>query len=84
MKLTKEQLKRIIKEELGNLLKEDEFSEDGFYIHEYGDHFEGPFASMEEAVAAAEKLDPNMGDLQIAQFEDGMQVPGTTIGIDEL
>ena len=84
MKLTKEQLRRIIKEELANLLNEDEFSEDGFYIHEYGDHYAGPFNSLEEAIAVAKNLDPNMGDLQIAQFKDGMQLPGTTVGLDEL
>ena len=64
-------------------LQENEFSVDGYYIHEFGAHYDGPFQTLEQAEAAGAKLPPYMSDLQIAYFKDGEMVPGTTEYLEE-
>jgi hypothetical protein len=64
-------------------LQENEFSVDGYYIHEYGSHYDGPFETLELAMAAGENLPPYMSDLEIALFKNGEQVPGTTEYFEE-
>ena len=66
MKITKQRLKEIIKEELGKVLKEREQLPDKYYLMDFDRVYKGPFDSYEDAEKAEkEAAREGIGGLQI-------------------
>jgi len=79
MKITKSQLKQIIKEELSKVLNEG-WEGPGWYIHEHGNIYEGLYESKEEAETALAAKPSYLQDLGIEYYGRDLDDPMLEVG----